>query len=191
MLGYLAFFPLMYAVGMRDAWYYAAIGGAVAIAVLIARAVVRKPRSEISYAAYALNLVVIAVFARVASPVLVAPGLAVVTIIMFANDPRSGRIVVLAGTAVAAILAPWLFELLGALPQTVDVAGNHVVLTLAADGLDPVVMRIALALYVVVMVTVAGALSRVMTNTRRDMQRKLQIHAWQLRQLLPRAATET
>jgi hypothetical protein len=92
---------------------------------------------------------------------------------------------VLGVLVVTAGLLPWLLSLVDVLPPDFTVVGNTVVLVNATDRLDPTLMRFGIVGAFVLATLVAIAFVRSIVNDRRDVLRKLEIQAWQLRQLVP------
>jgi hypothetical protein len=124
-------------------------------------------------------------FARVTTPFLVAPGLALITVQMYANSPSVGRGVALAAMGVAMVLVPFGLEIAGVVSRTTEIIGRDLVLHPAAAELAPALTLAALVLYVVVVIGLASVLPRSLANERRALNHKLQLQAWQLRQLVP------
>jgi len=89
-------------------------------------------------------------------------------------------------TLVAAVLLPWLGELVGVVSQTTFITDRELVLRVSAEHLDARLITVSLALYTLAILGVATALSRALAVNRIKMQHSLQVQAWQLRQLVPR-----
>ncbi|MGE0549151.1 MAG: serine/threonine-protein kinase [Kofleriaceae bacterium] len=188
-LGYLAFFPLLFAGGFRELWYL--IGGpALAIGlVVVTRALSRGPSNLPTWVGIAGNALMISLFAFMLTPFLVAPVLAIGTVMVIAMQTRVGRGWVLWAIMTAAVLVPWLAEVVGITPTTTTYAGDQIILSPATSHVDPTLTTIGFVIYVIVVLGLATAMSRILAGNRVRMQRALHLQAWQLKQLVPRART--
>jgi serine/threonine protein kinase len=189
MVGYLIFFPIMYLGGLRDPWHV--IGGAALVLgiMLLTYAIARRPAWPLIYASFVANVLLIALFARILTPFLVAPGVALVTLMVYASHPRLGNGWVLAAGCASGVLVPLAIELAGWAATTTAVDGARIVMTLPTTGVDPTVAIAGLSFYVIVILSMSMLLSRLQAVEQRRMQRKLQLQAWQLRQLAPVTTT--
>ena len=188
-LAYLLFFPILFWIGFRDAWYH--IAGPSLCLFIVAVELGLAPRNPYwsGYLAIGANLAMIALLSRIVSPFLIGAGPATVIVMLLANHKRLINTWLLAVLSVVATLAPWFLELAGVLSPRAFVTGDSFVLRTAAGGLDSFASLFGLVLYIVVLIGLATVLSRIQDNERRGIQRNLQIQAWQLRELLPRPET--
>jgi len=185
---YLLFFPLLYAVGFREPWFLIAGPALVCELVVVTWSYARHPRPWLVPVAIASNVILIAVLARVATPFLVAPSLAVITGMLYAQHPKTGRAWILWTAMVAAVGLPWALERVGVLSTTTEITRNLFVMrTASSNQLDPTLGFVALGMYVAVILGLAIAMTRTLALEQRGARRMLQIQAWQLRQLVPRA----
>ena len=186
---YLLFFPVLYLAGLRGTWYL--VGGPILVGLLVlaAHRLTRHVSLATILLGFGANGLLIACFSRVLSPLLVAPGLATLGVMVFAMHPWAGRAWLLCAGYLAMALLPWLAELVGLLSPTISVSGDTLVLRTAGARLEPTVTQAGLALFIVILVGLATMLSRSLANNRRDMQRTLQLQSWQLRQLVPAQLT--
>jgi serine/threonine protein kinase len=185
---YLLFVPAIVLIGVRSVWDVVIVCTAVVANAAIAVAVTRRKgmvNHAWIYGAVVSNAVLIGVFSWLFNPFLVAPGLAAGTMMAFSLYPFVSSIA-LGVINVLAVLGPWLLEVAGALPQTLAVTGGD--LQLHAPGLhfSSPATEISLAVYVVGLVGVSGAMARRLSGTQRVARRTLQIQAWHLKQLMPR-----
>jgi len=186
MVAYFVFFPIMFVAGFREVWFMIA-GPAVAAATLgVTLLLTRRPLMWMIHASFVGHALLVGIVARVLSPFLVAPGLGVIIVMVYAMHPRVGRGWVLWASLVAAVLLPWIGELAGVVSQTTLVTEHGLVLRVAAERLDVPIVTVALGLYALVILAVATTLSRALAASRVAMQRSLHVQAWQLRQLVPR-----
>ena len=183
-IAYVAFLPLMYAAGFRDAWFFGGITALVALILYLAF-VSRMRMLWIGYVTFVANSLVIAIVARATSPFLIAPGLALLSVMLYSVHPRIGRAWFLWATSAAVVMLPWVAELVGLLSPTTLVKENTLVLHLAAQSLDSTIIRIGLAVYVLFVLALATVMPRALATQRLAMARALQLQSWQLRQLVP------
>jgi serine/threonine-protein kinase len=185
MIGYLVFFPVIFAGGLRDTWHVLGGPALVATLMLITHAISKRPTRALVYLSFAGNVLLIAMFARVLTPLLVAPGVALVTVMIYASHPRLGNGWMYCALAAAGVLVPLAMEGLRLVATTTTVEGARIVMQLPAERLDPTVALVGLGAYVAVILSMATLLVRLQALKQRTMQRNLQLQAWQLRQLVP------
>jgi hypothetical protein len=183
LLSYVAFLPVIYAIGFRAAWAFALLGGVLAANLLgllaHRRGVWFANGMMIGHAAIVL------VFARIGTPFLAAPCLGGVMVMVLAMHPRVWPGWVCWAVPVAAVLLPMVLEAFGLWSESVTVAGDAVSLRTAAEApLDSTLTKLLLASVIVVVFAVGAILSRALANQQRAGARALQIQAWQLHQLV-------
>jgi serine/threonine-protein kinase len=186
---YFAFFPLMYWAGFRDTWYL--ITGPILVAVLLVSALwlAKRPAPAIGWTSFALNAVVICFFARVLTPFVVAPGLALISAMIYSMHPTYRKMWIVYVGTLAAVFVPLGAELAGAVSQTTMTVGRYLVFRTTGHPLDEAATLVGLGLFVALIVLLAIFMSRSLANDRTQIQRKLYLQAWQLRQLVPRGQT--
>ena len=184
MCAYLSFWPILLLSGLH-AWWFVYGGAAVCVATIVAVWFVPRTRVGV-YGAIALagNLVMIVLFSHLVGPFSAAPGLAVILAMTIGNHRRVAPAPVLGVVISLAVLAPWILEQLGLAPATTSVAGASLVFHTSADKLDPAWATMGLVLYVLLLIGMAVGLTRAAREDRRAVQRRVQIQAWQLRQLV-------
>ncbi len=181
---YLAFFGVLYWVGFRDLWYLIA-GPAVAVFIIwVELAIAPKDPLLSGYLVLVANLLLFTLFGWMTSPVIVGAG-PVILVMMMAPHVRLIRTWVLAAFVLVAILAPWLLGLVEGTERT-SIVGGDIILRTRSRDLDPFATIVALILYLVAIVNLAALLSRLKDNERRETRQKLELQAWQLKQLVPR-----
>ena len=190
MVACLAFFPILYWAGFRHTWFFL-LGPLLATTIVVfTRVFARRPIAWLVPVTIACSAALIAVFSRIATPFFVAPTLGVVIGMMYAMHVTSGRAWVLWVTMTAAVLGPFLLEVVGVVSATTFVVDGDVILRTAAAHLDGRIAFAATTTYVAVMLAMSIAMSRAQARNQRAAQRMVQVQAWQLRQLVPRAATD-
>jgi serine/threonine protein kinase len=184
-IAYLAFFPLLYAIGFRELWYTAA-GVAVCLIVLATCAWV-TPRSPFvaGYISIAGNLLMFGLYAWLVSPVVLGPAPSVVLVMLLAQHRVFTRAIWLAVLGLGATLAPWVLGALGILHAPVHTVGNSIVLTTTAGELSNAPTIAGLLVYLVALVLLSALLAKLQDDDRRRVRRAMQLQSWQLRQLVP------
>ncbi|MDX2086201.1 MAG: serine/threonine-protein kinase [Kofleriaceae bacterium] len=187
---YLAFIPLMLWVGIDSPAYLTSIAAACLINSASAYYFVtaKKPvPSPVLWFVAVANMVLVALLARLFSPMLIAPGLAAGTMLGFSFHPRFGRTLVLAAGLSAAILLPWLGEWLGLWSRTILDVDGMMAITSPAGTINARRFELAHVFYVLCVVFTCGILTQRMAFIQRETRRTAHLHAWHLRQLVPLA----
>jgi eukaryotic-like serine/threonine-protein kinase len=188
LLGYLGFVPLLLWTGVRDpvfvvAFALLAAGSCLHVYMLSRRTELR--RGGIYLNAF-INALLIALISRIVGPFIIAPTLATTTLMAYAAHPRFGRITVMAAILGAAVAVPWALELAGVLSSTYRFTdGGELVLGSAVVSFSAAPVQVAFAVLLVALLGVVGVLSRGQAQRQREATRKLELHAWHLRQVLP------
>ncbi len=133
----------------------------------------------------AANMCMVAVFSRLITPFLVAPTLGMVVATMFAAHRTTGRVIHVGVGFGLAILGPWFLELAGVLSPTMRWTATELVLDPAGSHVRPEVLMPMLLLYVIATMAITVAMARSLATMHHQSQRRLQLQAWQLRQLVP------
>ncbi len=187
LLGYLIFFPVMWLGGVREPWL---VFGGTAVTFLIMATlaiVVKRPTPTLIFVSFLGQVVLVAMYARGLSPFLVAPGVALITTLMYATHTRTGPIWLLWSCCAAAVLVPLAIEVAGALTPTTTLDGATLSIKLPGESIDPTIALVGLGGYVAVILFIATLLARMQANDRRAVQRTVQLQAWQLALLMPKA----
>ncbi len=186
MAAYLSFFPVLYLAGFHAAWFLVG-GGATCIGTAVGVLTLSRARFRLlAYVGLAGNLLMIVLFARLISPFVCVPGIAVILAMTTATHPRLAPAWVVFAVVVSAVLVPWLVELAGVVRTTTVVAGDALISHTAATPLDGPIAMVGLVLYMLLLIGMAVMLARSLTNERRATQRIVQIQTWQLGQLVAR-----
>jgi serine/threonine-protein kinase len=184
-LGFAVFLPVMYVAGLRDTWAHVTLGTLILGVFLSAWFVDnRRVYAHMVFACLA-DAVIVAVVAREMTPLLVAPGLTAIIAGLYANNSRQPAWSLYL-IFVAAALLPWLGEVVGVLPRTIEVVGHSLVLSASSDRLDPTMALLGLALWVASAPLFTVFLISSSAKARHRVERALHVQAWQLRQLVAR-----
>ncbi len=186
-LGYLGFVPLLLWSGVRDVTFVIAFA---ALSLISAGQVMLMLRNEkITPAPLYLNAVInallIGVVCRMTGPFIIAPALVLVTLMAYASHPRFGKIPILATILSASVLVPWGLELVGVLDTTYSFDDGALTLSSSVVQFSSVPVQLAMAAVLVALIGVVAVLTRGLAMRQRDAARKLELHAWQLRQIVP------
>ena len=188
-IAYMLFFPLLYIVGFREAWYLIT-GPAICAAIIVAELVIAPRNPYVSgYIAITGNLAMFALFGWMVSPIVIGPGPAVIMVTLLAAHRTLIKPWLLALLTTAATLAPWILEVAGVLPPSTTTVGNDITFHTAAGHLDQTATLVALAIYITAIVFLGGLLARLQDDERRRVRRAAQLQSWQLRQLVPRPSS--
>lgn len=188
---YVLFFPVLYLIGFRDGWYHVAGTALCGFIVFIERVVAPRNAFWSGYLAIAANLALISLLAWIINPFLIGASPGTIMVMVLATHQRLIKTWLLAALAAIATLAPWGLEQVGVLAERSVVEGSGFIFHTSAGTLHPQAALIGLAAYVVAMFSAALFVGRAQDNERRGERRSLQIQAWQLRELVPRAEMRT
>ncbi len=132
--------------------------------------------------------VIVAVVARMYSPLLIAPGLATLfgmasTITMIA--PTWVERTIIPGIGILSIVGVWIAERVGLLSKTTAVTADGVVTlhVAAAGGNEGPILTVA-ALYVVILIVATSLFASAIRSSEHALKLKIHLQAWQLRQLV-------
>jgi eukaryotic-like serine/threonine-protein kinase len=184
-VAYLAFLPLLYWIGFRDLGPLV-VGAVVSILIVIAELVIAPRNAFVSgYIAIVGNLLMFALYAWMVSPAIFGPGPPILMITLLVAHRRLIPPWLLASLAVAATLAPWVWQVVDHVAPIAASAGDLTIHTMATV-LEPRATLIVLVAYFVALTALATLLSVSQQDEQREVRRAIQLQSWQLRQLVPR-----
>ncbi|HET7501637.1 MAG TPA: serine/threonine-protein kinase [Kofleriaceae bacterium] len=135
------------------------------------------------------NAVLIALLARMFSPILIAPGVAAVLAMAMVLTPRLsvlGSASAVAALFITAAVAPTVLERLGVLSRTITINEAGLLLRApAVAGAEGPSILVA-TLYTIGLILGSCGMAHAMRARTRAAHRHLHVQAWQLRQLVPR-----
>jgi serine/threonine-protein kinase len=178
--------PLLVAIGLAVGPGLIAYVFAGAINVIAATYGLKKKRPTTRLDLYliaATNCVLIVVTSRVFGSILVAPGVAIMSMVMFASDRRI-RIAPLAAMMILPVIVPWALELARVLPQTVTATGGRMSVQSEYFSIEMPSAGIAYAVYMLVAIGVSGFAARSLAIKERTALRAVELQAWHLRQIV-------
>ncbi len=184
----LAFTPLLWWIAPHASGYVAAFTGAMlmsgAFYLYAYHGATPKPGLVIIG-----NVFVIALVARMFTPLLIAPGVAAVLAMAMVLTPRLsvlGSAFAVGALFIAAAIAPMVLELVGVLSRTVSIDRAGILLHApAVAGTEGPALLVAV-LYTIGLIIGSCGMAHAMRARTQAAHRRLHIQAWQLRQLVPR-----
>jgi hypothetical protein len=172
--------------GVRDAAAIALFAVAAVVNGAITFAIGRRPQPitarEIHVAAL-IHCCMVGLIARLFSPILIAPGIAAVSMIILVLDPRPNLRLMIA-LMTGAVFVPWGLELLGVWSDTLSVAGDDLVIHSIAVTVVAPQIHAVLAMFVIVLIAIAAWTGRSIGLAQREAMRKVELQAWHLRQVV-------
>ena len=189
-IGYLGFLPAL--LGYRGTNLYAAAFAAYVLAnglLMLLRARGRGAAFLHAPSAVALrNAVLIGTLGCFYSPFQIAPGLAAVTTAALLAAPlfqRPRSVAFLLVSMIAAVLLPWLAELAGLVPQTVRFVADGVLIHTPDLAGGATARALSWVTFSTLLLAAATLIAYFVRRTERESRRRLHLHAWHLRQLVP------
>ncbi len=185
--GALALLPMMWWIAPEGSLYPPVLGALLVVDLLVALHAMRAPTPRPGLVAIANTLIVI-VLARMYSPVLIAPGIAASLAMAMVLTPRFSWLGSAIGICVlmgGAVLGPLALEQLGVLSPTMSVTDAGVAFHAPAiSALEGPTILVA-SIYIVSLIAGACIAAAAMRARTRAAHHRLQLQAWQLRQLVP------
>jgi hypothetical protein len=187
---WLCFLPFMLWMGVRSWTLLAIMVGFVVIAIACSVVAVNHPRPEAwsRPLAFVAGIAALMILGRLCGPLVLVPGLAATnTAAVIVHAPTRRRPLYLVAAA-AAVLLPMLGEALGWLPDSYQFVEGHM---LVIPQLADLPRTAALVFLIAATITAIVVPPLLLARTRdglRAAERRLAVHAWQMEQLLPRAA---
>jgi serine/threonine-protein kinase len=183
----LALMPLAWWIAPGDTTYHGLLIGLLiadgAVGIQLVRA--NNPRPEFLVVA---NTLIIFVVSRMFSPILIAPGIAALlamAMVLIPQFSRARAIIVITVCMAAAVLTPLVLEQVGVLSRTMGVGPSGLLFNAPAIAGRPVPTLVVGFIYVIALIAGAAIAGGVMRAQTRDAHARLQMQAWQLRQLVP------
>lgn len=185
----LAFFPFLPLVMWQGVTNWLIVGVIYALIILflvVAQVEQRLARPHV-LAGLILSAAPMFVLPRVFGPFLIVPGILGIMLSSWAAYPSLLRRPWIPITVLSApVAATLLLEAAGALAPTWSVHGGSISFTSAAVAVGGIATTVFLITATIVTLVVCGLLVHQLAVERHDAQRMVEVHAWHLRQLLPR-----
>ncbi len=181
----LGFVPVLYAGGIDVPWFPIAVPLLALVVWVGTRLQIRRGITWGIQLSMVANMFIVALFAMLVSPFLVAPAIGGLMATLFALHRASGKSVLVGLGFTFAILGPWILELTGVVSPSLRFTATELVIDPAGSHIVPEVLLPMLGVYVIATMAVAIAMSRSLATVHHESQRQLQMQAWQLRQLVP------
>ena len=185
-LGYLSLLPAIIAGGSEHLGYAAALCALITFnCTMLLRGFDNLRARAVRVAAG--NAAMLLLVSHMASPFLLAPAIAAVVTTTSAFSPtfyrpRAG--VILGALYISAVLLPWFAELAGLIEPTVRITATGIELTPVMLAISPIARQVLLGLFVVGVLSAAAGMALANRRTERSVRDRLQLQAWQLRQLV-------
>jgi tRNA A-37 threonylcarbamoyl transferase component Bud32 len=180
------FTPLLWWISPPGHHYVLAFSGALAISgLLYLYAYGGAPKPGLVIVG---NVLMIAMLARMFSPILVAPGVASVLGLALVVTPQRSRVgspIAVSLLYIAATLIPLALERLDAVSRTVSITTAGILLHAPAVGAAETPTLVVCVLYIVGLIIGTCWMAHAMRTRARAAHRHLHLQAWQLRQLVP------
>jgi serine/threonine-protein kinase len=185
LLAFFAFIPLMlwsgFAAPVLGIGAYVAIGGLV---VFIHR--YGGVGGRALYATFAGFALLAAFLPRIIGPFIIAPAIiGIMAMGLLAQPGLMRRPVLVLSILVAAFVGPIGLEAVGVFAPTWSVTGGAVVSSSAVIHLGGAPTTLILVFGNIATIVITGLFSRDLSASRREAQRRVEIHAWHLQQLVP------
>jgi serine/threonine-protein kinase len=184
----LGFTPLLWWIAPHGSGHVAAFTGALALGGVFYLFAYHGPIPRPGLVIIG-NAVLIALLARMFSPLFIAPGVAAVLAMAMVVTPRLsvlGSAFAVGALFIAAAIAPMLLERTGVLTRTMSVDSAGILLRAPAIGGAENPAILVGVLYAIGLIIGSCAIAHAMRARTRAAHRHLHVQAWQLRQLVPR-----
>jgi eukaryotic-like serine/threonine-protein kinase len=179
--------PLLWALGVRDRFYFG-MQGILSLLGVASAVIELRTRRDLLLVHNTLLVLGFAVLARVFSPFIVTPAAVAMNIFAFAFHPRgaSRRSFVTYMTAsMLAVLAVWIAERVGWISPTVTFEGGALIVRSPLDGIESFPVETALTIYLPIAIVMSAMLAFSTARLARAARERTHLQAWQLRQLVP------
>lgn len=184
--GYACMAPLLLALGIRDAPYLCALVGIAALNIAIASITLVRRRTTSRILAAIGHAAMFALIARMFTPLFIAPGIAALMLMAYAQHPatRHRTLPISIALAVAAVLGVWGAEGCGWISSTTIVDDGVLRLAPPLDGISQFPLIPALCCYPILLIVIATEFAYSVARRGREVRRELHVQAWNLRQLV-------
>jgi serine/threonine-protein kinase len=133
------------------------------------------------------NAVLVALFARMFSPILLAPPIAALTAAIMTSNPMyrtRGVLPVALAMISAAILVPWALELSGVLSPTLEFLPDRMVIFTGVQDPNIFAVQLGLSLFGPALIAVTAFMMLQRVHVEDQIQRRVHLQSWRLRQLV-------
>ena len=188
-IGYLLLVPVMWLLGMRDTTYVPAFVIGMAINVILQRAAMRSEKFKRAGWPLALvnGTVGMVLTARMFTPFLLTPAFIAVSMMSLSMSSMGRRlrtVVLSAGLSIAVMLGTYAAELVGLVSRTTWIEHGKLILRSPLDGAADFPTFPGLCFFVVSLLASSASVAHTLARTEHAARSRIQLQAWQLRQLL-------
>ncbi|MGE5183115.1 MAG: hypothetical protein ACM31C_13685, partial [Acidobacteriota bacterium] len=186
---YLAFIPLLYALGIRDTFYmttFALLSAANLAGQRIALRSMRFARAALPWS-IACGVAMAVLLARMWTPFFIAPSFAVTNIMAFGTMSRArerGLMILIGALSLAAIVGTYAAEAVGLVSRTTWYDAGTLFMRAPLDGADHFPILGVTIVYIIATIASASSFAWTTACLRHRSREQLQVQSWQLRQLL-------
>ena len=184
---YLLYVPLVVWMGIRRPWVLATMAAAICTVIGVTYHYYRNPPRDLRlpWLHLAASFVALTTGTWVIGPFMLLPTVVIATgtVYLAAFDER--RMVLVIATMLAAVFLPFALQLAGALPASYVFADNSITLLPGMTDLPAVPTITFLLVTHAVVIGAALAFVRSLRRNALDAERRLQVQAWQLAQIVP------
>jgi hypothetical protein len=188
-VAYLVFAPAFWWLGSGEAGYAAALIALVGAAVGALYMQGYRGARPRPWLVAACNVALVALSSRAGSPFLLAPGIAVVTVVGIAFSPVYADMRRLGAVVLAlffAVLAPWFAERAGWISETITSIPHGIAMTGPALHLRPAGQIALLVLYTLTLIAAGAGLASQVARGERALRYRLMMQTYLLRGLVER-----
>ena len=188
-LPYLMVLPVLLWQGVTDWWWFALFSATASLQAVFAVYFLRNPSARPVWAPIIVNMLFIALSARMFGPWMLMPTLAVGIISgLSAFPPLMDRPWLVSGSVIVGAMTPIVLEALGVLAPTWQFFDNGLASRSGVLQLGGTSTLVLVITFNVVMILITGMYSRAIARQRRRAVEALEYQSWHLRQMLPTVA---
>jgi serine/threonine-protein kinase len=186
-LGLLLTLPLLLWMGVRDWTPILASMACIVAAALLSGAVARSKSAgeTLTFLVFGVSCASITLFAPIFGPLVIMPGVAAVNTLSFASELGRTRRFALVGVGALTIFVPWVLQWAGLFAPSYVFAGGAMAMVPHAVSFPARPTLVVLLVLNLANVIVPSFLVGRVRDALADARRRVELHAWHLRQLVP------
>jgi hypothetical protein len=167
------------------------IGTLLMVSIMVVAIIGGRSRNPVLYfrVNFLTNCAFIGLVAHTISPFFLAPTMIAIALNVYASQARVSRPALMLAGGFAALFVPLVLQLLDVVPRRFSLTDTAILFDPVGDHLNAFWVVVGLAIFNFAVVLSAVLLPRDQALDRDELFRKVQLHAWQLRQLVPQRET--